>query len=49
MPSEEELNYAKKIIKEFETASTGLIVIDGKLIEKPVLRRMYRILAAAGK
>ncbi len=49
MPSEEELDYAKKIIKEFETASTGLIVIDGKLIEKPVLRRMYRILAAAGK
>ena len=48
MPSEEELNYAKKIIEEFESASTGLIVIDGKLIEKPVLRRMYRILAAAG-
>ena len=48
MPSREELNYAKKVIEEFEGASTGLIVIDGKLIEKPVLRRMYRILAAAG-
>ena len=48
MPSKEELDYAKKIIEEFESASTGLIVIDGKLIEKPVLRRMYRILAAAG-
>ncbi|MDC3067540.1 CoA ester lyase [Pseudomonadota bacterium] len=49
MPSKEELDYAQKIINEFEKASTGLIVIDGKLIEKPVLRRMYRILASAGK
>ncbi len=49
MPSKEELDYAQKIIKEFEAASTGLLVIDGKLIEKPVLRKMYRILAAANK
>ena len=49
LPSDEELDYAERIVREFETASTGLIVIDGKLIEKPVLRRMYRILAAAGR
>jgi (S)-citramalyl-CoA lyase len=26
-------------------ADTGLVIIDGKLIEKPVLRDMHRILA----
>jgi (S)-citramalyl-CoA lyase len=30
-----------------EEADTGLVVIDGKLIEKPVLRDMYRIIAIA--
>ncbi len=46
-PTEEEINRAKKIVSTFEKADTGLVVIDGKLIEKPVLRDMYRILAIA--
>lgn len=33
----------------FEAADTGLVVIDGKLIEKPVLRDMYRIVAIADR
>ena len=37
-PSEEKVKRAKKIISLFENADTGLVVIDGKLIEKPVLR-----------
>ena len=44
-PSNEEISKAKRIVKTFEDANTGLVVIDGKLIEKPVLREMYRILA----
>ena len=43
-PSLKEVNKAKKIIKLFENSSTGLIVYDGKLIEKPVLREMYRVI-----
>ncbi len=43
-PSLKEVNKAKKIIKLFEKSLTGLIVYDGKLIEKPVLREMYRII-----
>ena len=43
-PSLKEVNKAKKIIQLFENSSTGLIVYDGKLIEKPVLREMYRII-----
>ena len=48
-PSEEEITRARKIIKTFEEASTGLVVIEGKLIEKPVMREMYRIVSIAQK
>ena len=46
-PSDEEIERARRIIRTFEEADTGLVVIDGKLIEKPVLRDMYRIIAIA--
>ena len=46
-PSEDEVARARRVIDTFEEADTGLVVIDGKLIEKPVLRDMYRILAIA--
>ena len=46
-PSEAQITRARRIISEFEKANTGLVVIDGKLIEKPVLREMYRIVAIA--
>ena len=48
-PSEEEVTRARRIIAEFESADTGLVVIDGKLIEKPVLREMHRIVSIANK
>ena len=44
-PDDLQIARAKRIIKAFEEADTGLVVIDGKLIEKPVLREMYRIIA----
>jgi (S)-citramalyl-CoA lyase len=46
-PSDDEIVRARRIIETFEEAGTGLVVIDGKLIENPVLRDMYRILAIA--
>ena len=48
-PTEAEVSNARRIIKTFEEADTGLVVIDGKLIEKPVLREMYRIAAIADR
>ena len=48
-PSQAKVSRARRIISEFETANTGLVVIDGKLIEKPVLRDMYRIVAIADR
>ena len=48
-PSELSIKKAQKIVSVFEKANTGLVVIDGKLIEKPVLREMFRILSIAKK
>lgn len=46
-PDEAALARARRIVAAFEEGDTGLLVIDGKLIERPVLRSMYRILAIA--
>lgn len=46
-PDEAAIAHARRILQEFEAADTGLVVIDGKLIEKPVLRDMQRIIAIA--
>ncbi len=48
-PTDEEIDKARSIIDTFEKAKTGLVVIDGKLIEKPVMREMYRVVAIANK
>ena len=48
-PSADQITRARKTIAEFEKADTGLIVIDGKLIEKPVLREMYRVVSIANR
>ena len=48
-PSMDQITRARRIIAEFEAADTGLVVIDGKLIEKPVLRDMHRIVAIADR
>lgn len=48
-PSADEIARARRIIDAFEQADTGLVVIDGKLIEKPVLRDMYRKVAIADR
>ncbi|KPK32269.1 MAG: citrate lyase [Betaproteobacteria bacterium SG8_40] len=38
---------ARKICSAFENDDTGLVVVDGELIELPVVRSMYRVLAVA--
>ena len=48
-PSKDNITRARRVIKTFEDADTGLVVIEGKLIEKPVMREMYRIVAIADK
>jgi len=48
-PSMDQITRARRIIAEFEAVDMGLVVIDGKLIEKPVLRDMHRIVAIADR
>ena len=48
-PSKEEIIKAKRIIDQFNASDTRLVVIDGKLIEKPVLREMKRRILVADK
>ena len=48
-PSKEEIIKAKRIVDQFNESDTGLVVIDGKLIEKPVLREMQRKILIADK
>ena len=42
-PTLQEVKKAKQIISLFEKSSSGLVLYEGKLIEKPVLREMYRV------
>jgi (S)-citramalyl-CoA lyase len=47
-PTAEQIEQAKRIVAAFEKeGGSGLLVVDGKLIEMPVLRSMYRTLAVA--
>ncbi len=46
-PDETAIAHAKKILQAFAEADTGLVIVDGKLIEKPVLREMRRVLSIA--
>jgi len=46
-PDDAQVARARRIIAAFAEADTGLVVVDGKLIEKPVLREMHRIIAVA--
>ena len=46
-PTPELVSRARKILAEFEKDETGLVVLDGELIERPVIRSMLRVLAIA--
>jgi citrate lyase subunit beta/citryl-CoA lyase/(S)-citramalyl-CoA lyase len=46
-PSPEEAAAARRVVAAFEASATGLVVLDGKLVEKPVIRKMEQVLAAA--
>ncbi len=46
-PDAERIAYARRVIEAFEQSPDGLVVIDGKLIEIPVVRIASRTLAIA--
>ena len=48
-PTADSVAHARRVVDAFTEADTGLVVIDGKLIEKPVLREMRRVLSIADR
>lgn len=44
-PEPEQIAEAERVIAAYEASPNGLAVLDGKLVEKPVIRAMSRILA----
>ena len=46
-PTRDEISRAQEIIAAFEAAPSGLVVIDGKLIEAPVIKGMRQRIAIA--
>jgi citrate lyase beta subunit len=48
-PDQKTIAKARKVCAAFEQDKTGLVVVDGELIELPVVRSMYRVLAIADR
>ncbi len=46
-PNEEELAIARRIVEAFAASPTGVVTVDGKMIDAPVVERSRRLLAAA--
>ena len=46
-PTAEEVDRARRILATFNESKDGLVVVDGQLIEKPVVRAMERIVLLA--
>jgi citrate lyase beta subunit len=46
-PDEKTIEKARKVCAAFEQDQTGLVVVDNELIELPVVRSYYRVLAIA--
>ena len=49
MPDSATIAHAERVLRTVAEADTGLVVVDGKLIEKPALCDMHRILAIAAR
>src|ERR1700738_4307300 len=49
MPTDEEIAWSRKIVKAFDdNPNSGVVKIDGKMIDKPHLRAAVKILALSG-
>jgi citrate lyase beta subunit len=46
-PSPEEVERARAVVEAYERSSGGVLLLDGRLIERPVVRAALRTLAAA--
>lgn len=47
-PSADEVAWATRVLAAWDEADSGAVAVDGKMIDKPVIDRARRVLAAAG-
>lgn len=47
-PSEQEGDWARRVVAEFERTGSAAFQIDGKMVDAPVIERARRLLAAGG-
>jgi citrate lyase subunit beta/citryl-CoA lyase len=48
MPTDEEISWSERVIKAFDdNPDTGVVKLDGKMLDKPHLRAAVKILAQA--
>lgn len=48
-PTEEELAYANRVMKAMNEANGGAIVVDGKLVDAPIVESARRVLVLSGR
>ena len=48
LPSEEEINEAKKILKSYSDSKGGAIAVDGKMVDGPIVQSMKKKLLLVG-
>jgi len=46
-PTPEQVLYAQSVVAAYQQSATGVCMLDGRLVEKPVVDRMKRVLALA--
>lgn len=44
-PSQSEINEAKRVLEAFEAANGNVVLLDGKFVEEPVVKRARRLLS----
>ncbi|CAM3856928.1 HpcH/HpaI aldolase/citrate lyase family protein [Litorimonas haliclonae] len=44
MPTDDEISYAQRVVAAYEEANGNVVLLDGKFIEEPVVKRARRVL-----
>lgn len=48
-PSEEELEHARRVVEAFETAGSGVVSLDGRMLDAPVVERARRLVGMTAR